>query len=631
LRNPRRDIQHASAAGESVRVTRTRARSTGVITRIALTGTALALSLTAFASPALAAHAAPTAHPSATRVGEASRLLPEPLARAARRAARDDSSFVAAARSAGRCLVVHRSNLSRCDAAEASLQRAGVRLAGARRELATVAARAPQPVTDPAPALTRSGDTLSWTGMASVNSYVLVRTEPGQLPSYSVLDGTSTTPPPISGATAQYRVRTTAKGSKWSIAQSITYPSEVKTPDTQTAPTLTMSGQTISWSPIAGVGTYILATTTSNFTVQYSVVDGTSVTVVPVAGRTSAVSIRTAVDGSAWSQSVTLLDEAFNEPFVKGINANIAGWGNQAWQIGREMNNLGVNWEREALDFSEVEPEPGVYNWRGFERVLAEARSAGITLLPVVGYAPAWTTPGNAAAYAEFVKAAVARFGPGTSANLQWWELWNEPYFSYAWSNKTPEPEAYARDVVAASQAARSVAPSVKLLISADYEDSPQAGGSGPWETTWIDDMFAAEPTLGQWINGVSTHPYGDDPSTPLAEAGGWNDAEGNLAFQRIDTIRAKFLAHGVNVPIWITEAGWSTWESSEAIQAHDYADLISQVKARPWIKALFPYCLREFSAEPTNNESGYGLLRYGSWQAKAAFTTLREGLATLG
>jgi hypothetical protein len=294
------------------------------------------------------------------------------------------------------------------------------------------------------------------------------------------------------------------------------------------------------------------------------------------------------------------------------------------------MNTLGVNWEREDLAWSETETQPGVYNWSAFESVLATAKANGITILPIVGYAPSWTTPGNAAAYAEFVKAAVARFGPGTTANLQWWELWNEPYFSYAWSNKTPEPEAYARDVVAASQAARSVAPSVKLLISADYTDSPQTGGSSPWETTWIDDMFAAEPNLGQSINAVSTHPYGDDPSMALAEAGGWKDANGSWAFQRIDNIRAKFLAHGVNVPFWITEAGWSTSENSEATQAHNYADLITQVKARPWIRALFPYCLREFSAEANNKESEFGLLKYGSWQPKAAFTTLQEGFKTL-
>ena len=184
--------------------------------------------------------------------------------------------------------------------------------------------------------------------------------------------------------------------------------------------------------------------------------------------------------------------------------------------------------------------------------------------------------------------------------------------------------------MVAASQAARSVAPSVKLLISADYTDSPQTGGSSPWETTWIDDMFAAEPNLGQSINAVSTHPYGDDPSMALAEAGGWKDANGSWAFQRIDNIRAKFLAHGVNVPFWITEAGWSTSENSEATQAHNYADLITQVKARPWIRALFPYCLREFSAEANNKESEFGLLKYGSWQPKAAFTTLQEGFKTL-
>ena len=54
------------------------------------------------------------------------------------------------------------------------------------------------------------------------------------------------------------------------------------------------------------------------------------------------------------------------------------------------------------------------------------------------------------------------------------------------------------------------------------------------------------------------------------------------------------------------------------------------QVKSRPWIRALFPYCLREFSAEANNKESEFGLLKYGSWQPKAAFTTLREGLASL-
>jgi hypothetical protein len=313
------------------------------------------------------------------------------------------------------------------------------------------------------------------------------------------------------------------------------------------------------------------------------------------------------------------------------VVTNIQGWGVSAMpQIASEMTTLGVNWAREDLSWAATEPEKGVYDWSGFDQMVAAAKADGITILPIVGYAPSWTSPDDATEYAAFVKAAVERYGPGTSANLQWWELWNEPYDAYAWSGHTPEPEAYAKDVLAAAQAARGVSSSVKLLVAADYEDAPQVGGTTPWQTSWIDDMFTAVPSLGQWINGVAVHPYGDDPSLPLAEPEGWKDTNGEWAFQRIDMVRQKFLAHGVDVPFWITEDGWSTWEVSEAAQAHDYSDLIEQVKARPWIRALFPFCLREFEEKATNNQPGFGLLKFGTWQPKSAFYTLQAGLKTL-
>jgi hypothetical protein len=85
-----------------------------------------------------------------------------------------------------------------------------------------------------------------------------------------------------------------------------------------------------------------------------------------------------------------------------------------------------------------------------------------------------------------------------------------------------------------------------------------------------------------------------------------------------------------VNLPFWITEEGWSTWETSEAAEAKNYADLIVQIKARPWVRALFPYCLREFSAKPTDNQPGFGLLKFGTWQPKAGYLPLQEGYETL-
>jgi hypothetical protein len=169
----------------------------------------------------------------------------------------------------------------------------------------------------------------------------------------------------------------------------------------------------------------------------------------------------------------------FGQPFVKGVDTNIQGWGAAALPtIASEMSSLGVNWAREDLSWSDVESQKGVFDWSSFDKIVYDAQARGITILPIVGYAPSWSSPGDSADYAAFVKAAVERYGPGTRANLPWWELWNEPYFAYAWGNKTAEPAAYARDAVAAAEAAKGAAPSVKLLLAADYEDEKQVGSS---------------------------------------------------------------------------------------------------------------------------------------------------------
>ena len=232
------------------------------------------------------------------------------------------------------------------------------------------------------------------------------------------------------------------------------------------------------------------------------------------------------------------------------------------------------------------------------------ANRYGIHLLPVLGYAPRWTRPEDARGYARFVAAAVRRYGPGTKANLTWFELWNEPTYEYRWSGKEAEPMAYARDVRAASAAAKSIAPSIKLLMYADYEDAPQKGTT-PWQLSMIDDYFKAVPDLAHWIDGIAVHPYSDDPSRPVVGRWGWKDRKGDWAFGRVDQIRRKFLAHGADLPMWITEIGWSTYNHSPAQQARYYRDLGVQVRKRPWIRALFSFCLREFERHPRNDQSG--------------------------
>ncbi len=708
---------------------------------------------------------------------------------AAAASVRADQALVANARALRSCQVRHRRH---CAASQRAMQRAGRRLSRSERRLSRLARGSSRAIdassATQAPQLSISGQTVSWNRPGRVSQFVFVRKVPGQPDQYSVIAGTSTTPPPVPGFTVSYSVRTNVTGSAWAREKSISYappageqatqvssnkkqqvtpsespatgespagspPAGTSPSDPQTAPIIKVSGQTLTWVRVANVNTYILATKAPGQADRYTTVNGTSITPPAIPGATVSYSVRTAVEGSAWAPGVTVTypqstspvpsapvlgvngdtvtwqalpgvtsytlaivrnpattrnttyqqvtgtsftppvisgetvnyglaasapvkgawahevsiaypaqappvseppsteppsgpaeapsppptespgasGETFGLPFAKGVDANLVGWGvDNLPTIASEMTSLGVSWSREDLAWNSIEPQRGVFNWTRFDETVAAAKARGITILPIVGYAPSWSSPTDAAAYAEFVAAAVKRYGPGTSANLQWWELWNEPYFAYAWSEHTPEPEAYARDVLAAAEAAKGIAPSIKLLVAADYQGQPQVGGITGSQTSWIDSMFAAVPTLGKWIDGVSVHPYGGDPALPLKEAGGYRDTSGQWAFARIDTIRARFLAHGVDVPFWVTEEGWSTWDMSEETVTHNYTDLFPQVKARPWIRALFPFGLREGTAHPVNDQAAYGLLQYGTWQPKASWSALQEGFKTL-
>ena len=81
---------------------------------------------------------------------------------------------------------------------------------------------------------------------------------------------------------------------------------------------------------------------------------------------------------------------------------------------------------------------------------------------------------------------------------------------------------------------------------------------------------------------------------------------------------------------MWITEVGWSTYTHTPAQQAQYYHDLGIQVRKRPWIRALFSFCLREFEGHPQNDQSGYGLLKFGSWRPKPAYAQLAKAFSSL-
>jgi hypothetical protein len=512
------------------------------------------------------------------------------LMSAAHASSQADRTLVIDAKQLKRCLGASSARRARCEHARRALQQAGAKLAKTELRLSRIVRatdRAAAPSTarsassaqsaQQAPRLSVSGQTLTWTRVANVETYVLARSVPGQAEQYSVISGTSTTPPPVPGATVTYSVRTTARWSAWSTQRSISYPATgapvkspapsepvttpapsepvkaptpEKAPDPQAAPELSVSGQTLSWNATAGVSTYVFVTKAPGQADRYSEISGTSITPPAVAGATVKYSIRTAVEGSAWAAEVAISYPAVASPPASGeapASKESPAQGSTVFQPGLNSGSdptydipgaaqLGAKVVR--LDFGISETATQI------EPLIAAYADVGIRVAPLADFHASMPTPAEAKDLATWVSA----FGPGgtfwadrTDGQLaiQTIEFGNETSYAYQYSNDTPagyasRAQTYALRFAEAATAIKAANPGVGLLAQAD------AGNAGP---LWVENLFKAVPDLASMVAGWTIHPYGTS----------WRP--------RLEELVAQTAAQGApaTIPIDITEWGLST------------------------------------------------------------------------
>ena len=590
----------------------------------------LALLMLSGASGAAAANGH-SAHSSPARVlAFASRSVPRPLAVAARHSRRADRALVAKAKALRKCVADHPSKPAACAAARGALQHAGSQLKLAERQLARVAsadayngAHTSGYSALQAPTLSVSGEKLTWTRVDNVNTYVLVAKVPGQADHYWTANGTSITPPPVPGVTVRYSVRTAVAGSRWAVERSISYPNPAEpgptgpgvhapppseTTDTQAAPKLSSSGLTLSWTQVGSVTTYVLAIKVPGQPTRYTEVSGTSYTPSAVPGATVYYGLRTAVEGSAWAPEVTISFPSTSPPPAPAPTET------EKSHPGSPLTGpmwVGVDagqWPSQfapdiagAADYVRLESPSSIAGWT----------AAGVKVIDDM--AGAETSGGVSAVNAtEWAAAAVAtvRANPAIAAI----EVLNEPGNQWmGWgSNAGDAANAAAYDhllkVVHEAMVANFGSHYPPLLASYD-------GGEGP--TTWGEEMWAAEPNVGNYINGITLHTYGGN-SNPAHSALGARD--------RVETAHAQH----PNIPIYITEVGWPTavgqpptgdsLQWTEAEQAANITNFITWAKATGYVADVTIFNYRDYGTNDFYGiETAHGTHKL-SYAALAAF-----------
>ena len=225
---------------------------------------------------------------------------------------------------------------------------------------------------------------------------------------------------------------------------------------------------------------------------------------------------------------------------------------------------LGARWVRTDLSWFTVEPQQGVYDWSGFDRVVAAAQARGLRVLPNLWGTPEWARrdscstklacpPADMNTFADFAAAAAARY----AGKVTTWQVWNEPNIYIFWTG--PSPKGYARMLSLTADKIRAVQPDAKIVFGALAALPVQRGVIE--ERTFL--RAVCDEGVCDKMDVLSYHPYTypDLPSRPTKADAPWSriaDSDDNMV---------KILdSYGLtDVPIWITEFGAPTGGNGRA------------------------------------------------------------------
>jgi hypothetical protein len=212
----------------------------------------------------------------------------------------------------------------------------------------------------------------------------------------------------------------------------------------------------------------------------------------------------------------------------------------------RYMKAGGIESLRWPLSWAAVQPTAkSRYDWSSFDPIVSIAARGGVQVLPSIGSPPRWiakketTMPIDSArkrsAWQAFLRAAVARYGPGgefwkqhqtggispgptyepeprvPTMPIKSWQIWNESnffYFAFPVS-----PARYAKLVTISSQAIKSVRPGAQVVLSGLFGEPTAHGNKGMPAAKFLSQFYKA-PGIKSRFDAVSLHPYAVDAET---------------------------------------------------------------------------------------------------------------------
>ncbi len=253
---------------------------------------------------------------------------------------------------------------------------------------------------------------------------------------------------------------------------------------------------------------------------------------------------------------------------------NPEGWAEMD-RAAAKARDAGVKWSREEFSWYQIEREEGTYYFDYMDKVVETAKRHGITIYGLLTYWSEFTEPYTEQGNAEFVewaRAVVRRY----KDDIKHWEIYNEPNIFF-WSGPK---ELYP--------------PLLEACYEMIKEEDPEAQVLGI-STAGIDFGFIEKCLeAGAPMDVLTVHPYRHH----IFEQGFISELQ-----------KASEMVG--DLPVWITEMGWSTQVSGTPMR--DQAIMLARSYLSALASGVAPniswYNFRNDGDDPFYNEHNFGVL----------------------
>jgi hypothetical protein len=228
---------------------------------------------------------------------------------------------------------------------------------------------------------------------------------------------------------------------------------------------------------------------------------------------------------------------------------------------------MGVETVRQPLEWWRVERSPGNFDFADYDGYVADAATAGVSVLPVLMGPPQFRSsrppespsramfpPKDNADFAAFAGAAVRRYGATGSfwrthddvpyLPIHSWQVWNEPNIPNFWRSG-PDAQRYVALLRAGARAIHAADPSAEVVAGG----LPNSNLGVPF-LDYLERMYKAGAKGS--FDTLAIHPYSRDVAGLLSLA---------------ESARTLMDRYGDRSRLWITEFGWSTGGDASAFR----------------------------------------------------------------